>query len=161
MTKIAWIDNAIERLEKKSRSNGKFREKLIDFLKADYQMLRKMAQLLEVEGKHLAYDHLRKEVIDLAEVKRQQAQVVRELINELQGQVSDVSEQNDPVYAKGNFREIFAKETLVVEMLTDHANLAEDYGYAHVARQLREIKEENYRSIEQLERVIMRVNTEI
>lgn len=161
MTKIAWIDNAIEKLGRKTESNGKFREKLIEFLKADYQMLRKMAQLLETEGNHLAYDHLRKEVLDLAQVRQQQADTVRRLMEELSGEAADVSEQDDPVYAKGNFREIFAKETLLVEMLTDHSNLAEDYGYAHIARQLREIKEENYRSIEQLERVIMRVNTEI
>ena len=160
MSPIAWIDNAIEKLEKKTGRNGKLRKKLIDFLKADYRMLRKIAQLLKAEGKHLAYAHLKAEVNGLAEVKQQQADSLRELINKLEGGESKVAEE-DPVYPKGNFREVFAKEAVLQEMLGDHANLAEDYGYASIARQLREIKEENYNSIEQLERIIMRINTEI
>ncbi len=56
---------------------------------------------------------------------------------------------------------MFSQETELNVLLTEHANFAEDYGFFEIADSLRSIRNQKAQLNEQLERIIMRINTEI
>lgn len=160
MAKIAWIDKTISELETKTGKDEKVRRKIVEMLQEDYLKILDVARKLEVEGEHVAYPHVRDEIKTLVAKKRQFANKIKELAAELGSELRELPEDGD-YFAKGSFRDIFDSEKILFDLLTDHANLAEDYHFKHVAKQLRDIKYENEDMVENLERIIMRINAEI
>ncbi len=160
MAKIAWIDNVIEKLESGPQREESRREEVREFLLQDYARLLEIARRLEVESAHVAYPQLRQEIMELVEKKRGFARKIQELVEELGGTVNAEPDLEE-IYPQGNFREVFNAEGELYDMLTDHSNLAEDYRMFHIAKQLRDMKDENYELVEKLEQIIMRINGEI
>ncbi len=160
MAKSSWIDKVISGLSEGAKKDGKAK-KLIELLIEDYEKTTHLESLLRVENQHLAYPNLQKEVDNVITAKKRHAGVLSNMITELGGAVPDLAKAENNIYPKGNFHEILEEESELHNVMADHVNLADDFGYSEFAEKLRDIRSEDYELIEKLERTIMRVNAEI
>jgi hypothetical protein len=161
MKKKGWIDQLISGEMKKDKGRGKIQSKMLEDLMLDYRKINDSMNLLMSERKNLAYPQLQSEIDQMVSEKAKHAKIVESLISQLGGMVEQSTKQAVTSLAKGNFKEIFSLETELNELLTEHANFAEDYGFFEISDNLRTIRNQRAQLNEQLERIIMRINTEI
>jgi rubrerythrin len=161
MKKTGWIDQVISGEMEKSKGNGKIQIKMLEDLKLDYRKITDSMNLLMNEGKNLAYPQLQSEIDQMVSEKAKHAKILESLVTQLGGKIEESKNQPVISLAKGNFKEIFSLETELNELLTEHANFAEDYGFFEISDNLRTIRNQKAQLNEQLERIIMRINTEI
>jgi len=161
MNKTSWIDQIISGQIVKGKGSLKTQSKLLDDLKLDHQKIIDSRNLLLNEGENLAYPQLKSEINQMLNEKTRHARLVAELISRLGGKMVENQRQAASSLAKGNFKAVFSLETELNELLTEHANFAEDYGFFEIADSLRSIRNQKAQLNEQLERIIMRINTEI
>ncbi len=160
MNDKTWIDKLLEKLNSNPSESERGKAKLIDLLKEDVVRLQKLTRQLEVEQKHLPYEHLRMEVQEMAEQKRRSIQSLQEIIQKLGGD-GTVPELKEEIFPRGHFKDVVSNEVELYTTLSDHANIAEDEGFSWIGEALRRIRDENYESIEKIERIIMRINAEV
>jgi hypothetical protein len=161
MNKTGWIDQIISKQTEKGRGNPKIQVKLLDDLKLDHQKIIDSRNFLYNEGENLAYPKLKSEINQMVKEKDTHAKMVAELVTRLGGKIMEDQARPTESMAKGNFKEVFSLETELNELLTEHANFAEDYGFFEISDSLRSIRNKKAQLNEQLERIIMRINTEI
>jgi len=161
MNKTGWIDQIISEQTVKGKGNPKTQSKLLEDLKLDHQKMIYSRNLLFNEGENLAYPQLKSEINQMITEKTRQAETMADLIFQLGGKIAEIQTRPANSLAKGNFKDVFSQETELNELLTEHANLAEDYGFFEIADSLRSIRNQKAQLNEQLERIIMRINTEI
>jgi hypothetical protein len=161
MKKKGWIDQLISGEMKKDKGRGKIQSKMLEDLMLDYRKINDSMNLLMSERKNLAYPQLQSEIDQMVSEKAKHAKIMESLISQLGGMVEQSTKQTVTFLAKGNFKEIFSLETELNELLTEHANFAEDYGFFEISDNLRTIRNQRAQLNEQLERIIMRINTEI
>lgn len=161
MNKTGWIDQVISEQMEKGKGSKKIQTKLLDDLKLDHRKINDSRNLLFSEGENLAYPQLKSEINQMMEEKAKHAEMVAELISRLGGKIGEIPAHPAKFMAKGNFKEVFSLETELNELLTEHANFAEDYGFFEISDSLRSIRNQKAQLNEQLERIIMRINSEI
>lgn len=153
-----WLDRITVSLAKANELKDDQKAELLKMLEHDYREEIILSRELEAEAKHLPYAHLQKEAFQLAEEERRHAEEIAKLIRNLNGNPDLSMLENYQPLPDGQFTEILKIESELELRYAEHSNYAEDYGFRHEARVLREIKEEHYRNIEQIERIIMRLN---
>lgn len=161
MNMLRWIDQILREQEENGRKNVKAKKKLVEDLKHDYYKILESRNMLVREGENVAYPQLKSDIHQLISEKNNHAQILKKLITELGGKVENETEILGENFARGHFKEIFMLDTELSEWLTEHANFAEDNGYYEVSDELRSIRDQHVRFNEQLERIIMKINTEI
>lgn len=153
-----WIDRFIKKLETNTSGNENRKHELIDKLQQDLRDELILSKELEAESKRLPYPHLVTEAQQLSSAKARHAGAIARLIETLGGQINREEIDKYSPAPDGKFNEIFLVETQLGVRLAEHANWAEDNGFRHEARVLRDIKDENSDHIEKIERLIMRYN---
>ncbi len=161
MNKLSWIDQILYEQQANGSKNIKAQRKLLEDLKQDYHKIIESRNMLMREAENIAYPQLKSDIQQMISEKDQHAQSLLKIIHELGGKREDIKDLPGEIFARGHFKDIFMLETDVSEMLTEHANYAEDYGFYEISDQLRSIRDQQVRLNEQLERVIMKINTEI
>jgi len=161
MNRLSWIDQILSEQQENGRKNIRAWKKLLEDLKQDYRKILESRNMLVKEGENVAYPQLKSDIDQLISEKNNHAQILKKLITELGGKVENETEIPGENFARGHFKEIFTLETELSELLTEHANFAEDNGYYELSDELRSIRDQQVRLNEQLERIIMKINTEI
>jgi hypothetical protein len=159
MNESSWIDRLISNFADKTGSNKRTKVKILGFLEDDYLTAMHLADMITVEGARIRYPYLKEEVDQLAQKNRKFANLLKEIIMQSGGE--PVKKPSESYFPRGNFKIIFDKMSEWQNTLVGHLNFSEEYGYSEIAEQLSDIRRENYELIEKLERVIMRINTEI
>lgn len=161
MNRLNWIDQILSEQQENGRKNIKVQKRLMEDLKQDYRKILESRNMLASEGKNVAYPQLKSEINQLISEKNHHAEILKKLIFGLGGKVESEPEIPGENLARGHFKEIFMLDTELNELLTEHANFAEDYGYYEISDELRSIRDQQVHLNEQLERIIMKINTEI
>ncbi len=156
---LRTVNRWIERLQVDAKGKKEYRQELIRKLQRNYNDEKILAMELEAEARLLPYEHLRKEVLSIARKEHDHAQKIAALIVELGGEVDRHIESTYQAKPDGEFTQLLVVEKELGERLMEEANWAEDYGFWHHARVLRELDAEHHANMEAIERVIMRVNT--
>ncbi len=158
---MAWIDTMIDKLNQEQNSDTKIEVSLAKLIEGDMALLSKSIGMLKAESEHLAYFQLREEIKDLIKAKEKYIKLMESVLLKWGEKLTpeDVSETG--FFAQGDFYAILNLETRLQGQLNDHANLAEDKGYKWIAEELRFIRDENYKFLDHIDRIIMRINAEI
>jgi len=154
----SFIDKAIKTLRQDVDDKDGRRRKLLKMLQKDYQDEMTLAMELEAEAKHLPYEHLQEATKALAEKERSHAQKIEELIQGLGGVIDKKFIDEYQPMPDGQFSEMLRIENELEIRLAEHSNYAEDYGFRHESKVLRDIKNEHHDNVETIERIIMKFN---
>lgn len=155
---LKTVENWIEKLRKDEEGKTLRKKELIAKLQRNFNDEMILAMELEAEAKRLPYDHLKEEVLALAQRERDHAENLARLIVELGGEVDRSIEQTYTAMPDGEFTQLLKVEKELGERIREESNWAEDYGFYHHAKVLRDIDEEHHKHMENIERVIMRIN---
>ncbi|NOX36922.1 MAG: ferritin-like domain-containing protein [Calditrichaeota bacterium] len=155
---LRTVNRWIEKLRKDEGGREAHQQEFIQKLQRNYNDEKILALELEAEAQLLPYDHLKQEVLEIARKEHEHAQKIAQLIRELGGEVDTRIESSYQAKPDGEFTQLLRVEKELGERLMEEANWAEDYGFLHHARVLRELDAEHHMNMENIERVIMRVN---
>ena len=155
---MSFVDRMIEKLEVGTTVSEKDRAELLKRLQELYVLQGKGQKEIESEAKRLPYAHLRAEAEELAREEKKHQETTSELIRNAGGKEDDSALQNYEPVSEGEFSEILRIENQLEDKFIEHANWAEEKGFHHEARVLRELKEAHYKCVEKIERLIMRTN---
>jgi len=155
---LKTVESWIEKLRKDEEGKRLRKNELIAKLQRNFNDEIILAMELEAEAQRLPYDHLKEEVLALARKEREHAENLARLIVELGGEVDRSVEQTYTAMPDGEFTQLLKVEKELGERIREESNWAEDFGFYHHARVLRDIDEEHHKHIENIERVIMRIN---
>lgn len=154
---VKFVDHLIDVLDVERESKEEFREELISILKEDLRKERELALDFAQQVDHLPYPHLREEGAALLNDFKRYGEQISGLIRELGGNSDEEPFDYQPE-ASDDFESVLKKDTYIAEELSEHANWAEDNGYRHVARVLRDIRDAHRHNQERIERIIMRMD---
>ncbi len=155
---LKTVESWIEKLRKDEEGKTLRKKELIAKLQRNFNDEMILDMELEAEAKRLPYDHLKGEVLALAQREREHAENLARLIVELGGEVDRSIEQTYTAMPDGEFTQLLKVEKELGERIREESNWAEDYGFYHHAKVLRDIDEEHHKHMENIERVIMRIN---
>ncbi len=154
---VKLVDRFIDVLDVERESKEEFRQDLIRMLNEDLRQERELAVDFAQQVAHLPYPHLREEGKALLNDFNRYAAQLAELITDLGGTPFAEALDYQPDVSD-DFESVLKKDTFMSEELSEHANLAEDYGFRHVARVLRDIRDAHRANQERIERIIMRMD---
>ena len=155
---LKTVESWIEKLRKDEEGKEARRRELVEKLQRNFNDELILAMELEAEAERLPYAHLQEEVKQLAEKERRHAEQLAELIVDLNGEVDRSIEHTYTAMPDGEFTQLLKVEKELGERIREESNWAEDYGFFHQAKVLRTIDEEHHKHLENIERVIMRIN---
>ncbi len=155
---LKTVEHWIEKLRRDEDGKSERKRELIEKLQRDFNDELILAMELEAEAERLPYDHLKAEVKQLAELERAHAEEIARLIEDLGGEVDRQIAQTYQAMPDGEFTQLLKVEKELGERIREESNWAEDFGFYHHAKVLREIDEAHHKHMENIERVIMRIN---
>lgn len=161
MNRVGLIDRWIEKLSEPDRSDEHVQRLLRDKILEDLAVELRLAEMISAEAQVLPYAHLREKAMDISEEKRLFAEKLLAAVPEALADGTDSLESSGDVQATGQFREVLALEVLLGEQLSEHAIWAEDIGLTKHAKLLLDLKEKHYQHQEEIERLIMKINTSL
>lgn len=153
-----FVDRMIKKLESDTVVSERTRAELLERLQELYYLQGKTQKVMESEAKRLPYPHLRAEAERLALEEKKYQQTTAELIRKAGGKEDGSALQAFEANSEGQFSQILRTENQLEDKFIEYANWAEEKGFRHEARVLRELKEAHYNCVEKIERLIMRTN---
>ncbi len=153
-----FVDRMIEKLDVGTTVKETDRAELQKKLQELYVLQGKAQKAIESEARRLPYVHLRAEAEALAQEEKRHQETTSELIRNAGGKEDDSALQAYEPASEGEFSEILRIENQLEDKFIEYANWAEEKGFRHEARVLRELKEAHYNCVEKIERLIMRTN---
>jgi hypothetical protein len=159
MSKGNVIDRWIDKLSAEHTGYEQNKDKLLKMLRDDLIDITKLAKMLDAEAKNMIYGQLIQETENLAEKKRKQAAKIMELLRGLGETKSDTKIEKFDPDPLGEFSEVFKMENNIGDQLLNQSIWAEDSGFKHEAKVLRDLKMEHAEHREVIENLIMKINS--
>lgn len=159
MSKGTVIDRLINKLSVGQTGDEQNKDQVIKMLREDFIDVSKLAKMLEAEANSMVYGQLKQESEKLIAEKREQTVKIKELLHGLGEEVSKPILEDFNPDPLGDFSEIFKMENKIGSQLLSQSIWAEDSGFRHEAKVLRDLKKEHTEHREVIEKLITKINS--
>ncbi len=158
MSNESMIDRWMKKLSSEDVARETHREEMLEKLQTLFTENLIVARRLEAEIKHLPYQQLREAALKIVEQKREESKKLEQMISSLGGSPNWSEVESVDVEPDGRFNQVLKLEGELAEKLIATVNLAEDYGYDEIMQELMKFRDAHHEQIDDLERVIMKIN---